>query len=48
MATKSVSWYQRVEKAIREVDDKCILFWDGNTLARDWNGFENLIPDGHI
>ncbi|KAF8455121.1 glycoside hydrolase superfamily [Terfezia claveryi] len=32
MATKLVSWCQRVEKAIREVDDKHILFWDGNTL----------------
>lgn len=47
MATKLVGWYQRVEKAIREVDDKHILFWDGNTLATDWSGFETLIADGH-
>jgi len=45
-ATKLVNWYQRVEKAIREVDDKHILFWDGN-LATDWTGFETLVPDGH-
>ncbi|KDQ15962.1 glycoside hydrolase family 5 protein [Botryobasidium botryosum FD-172 SS1] len=28
-----LSWYARVEKAIREVDDEHILYWDGNTFA---------------
>lgn len=45
LAKKLVGWYQRVEKAIREVDDRHILFWDGN-VATDWTGFETLVDCG--
>ncbi|KAF8470873.1 glycoside hydrolase superfamily [Kalaharituber pfeilii] len=45
-AHKLVQFYQRIEKGIREVDDKHIVFWDGNTFATDWSGFESLVGDG--
>lgn len=34
---KLISFYARAEKAIRKVDDKHILFLDGNTFAADFS-----------
>jgi hypothetical protein len=37
--TRLIDFYTRIEKAIRSVDDKHILFLDGNTYAADFNYF---------
>lgn len=39
--TRLIDFYTRIEKAIRSVDDKHILFLDGNTYAADFNYFPN-------
>lgn len=37
--------YARVEKAIRAIDPKHILFLDGNTYAMEWDGFDEILPN---
>ncbi|PLB51505.1 glycoside hydrolase family 5 protein [Aspergillus steynii IBT 23096] len=37
--TRLIDFYTRIEKEIRSVDDKHILFLDGNTYAADFNHF---------
>ena len=36
---------ERVERAIREVDAKHILFLDGNTYSMDFTAFKNVLPN---
>jgi aryl-phospho-beta-D-glucosidase BglC (GH1 family) len=36
---RAVGFYNRVERAIRDVDPNHILFWDGNTYAADFRQF---------
>lgn len=38
-------FYTRVEKAIRAIDSKHILFLDGNTYAMEWDGFNEILPN---
>jgi hypothetical protein len=38
-------FYQRISKAIREVDGDHILWLDGNTFAMEWRGFDAVIPN---
>ncbi|KAL6890037.1 glycoside hydrolase family 5 protein [Trichoderma evansii] len=38
--TRLISWYERVEKAIRAVDSDHMLFLDGNTYAMDFSAFD--------
>jgi aryl-phospho-beta-D-glucosidase BglC (GH1 family) len=40
-----LNWYDRVEKAIREVDPNHILFVDGNTYAMDFSHFDRVLPN---
>ncbi|KAG8851666.1 hypothetical protein FRB96_009162 [Tulasnella sp. 330] len=37
--------YDRLEKAIREIDPHHILYWDGNTFAADFSQFEDPLPN---
>jgi len=39
------AFYERVEKAIREVDPGHILFFDGNTFAADFSHFGDPLPN---
>lgn len=39
--TRLISFYERVEKAIRNVDPNHILYLDGNTYAMDFSKFPN-------
>ncbi|SGZ54933.1 CIC11C00000001608 [Sungouiella intermedia] len=41
--SKLVNFYDRVEKAIREVDPNHILFLDGNTYAMDFRQFPDTV-----
>lgn len=43
--TRLLSWYSRVEKAIRGIDPDHILFWDGNTYATDFSHFGAPLPN---
>ena len=38
-------FYNRLEKSIRKVDQKNILFLDGNTFAMEWKGFDRVLPN---
>ncbi|CAD0046229.1 cellulase [Aureobasidium pullulans] len=40
-----ISWYERVENAIRAVDPDHILFIDGNTYAMDFSHFDSVLPN---
>ncbi|OZJ02249.1 hypothetical protein BZG36_04917, partial [Bifiguratus adelaidae] len=44
-ASKLLSLYDRLEKAIREIDPDHILFWDGNTFASDFSAFTSVYPN---
>lgn len=39
------AFYERVEKAIRQIDPDHMLFLDGNTYAMEWRGFEKVLPN---
>jgi hypothetical protein len=39
------AFYNRIEKAIREVDSHHILWLDGNTWAMEFRGFETVLPN---
>ncbi|KAJ9630889.1 endo-1,4-beta-glucanase [Taxawa tesnikishii (nom. ined.)] len=39
------AFYERVEKAIREVDPHHILYLDGNTYAMDFTAFKTVLPN---
>ncbi|CAG7934247.1 unnamed protein product [Penicillium olsonii] len=39
------AFYTRIEKAIREIDPKHILWLDGNTFAMEWKGFDTVLPN---
>ncbi|KAM5346310.1 hypothetical protein ACJ41O_009315 [Fusarium nematophilum] len=39
------AFYERVEKAIRAIDPRHILFLDGNTFAMEWKGFDKVLPN---
>lgn len=41
------AFYARFERAIRAIDDKHILWLDGNTFAMEWKGFEELVTGPH-
>lgn len=43
--TNLITFYARVEKAIREVDPDHILFLDGNTYAMDFRRFDTVLPN---
>jgi hypothetical protein len=43
--TRLISWYERAEKAIREVNPDHILFFDGNTKAMDFSRFTSILPN---
>lgn len=43
--TRLIAWYERAEKAIREVDPDHILFFDGNTYAMDFSRFTSVLPN---
>jgi hypothetical protein len=43
--TRLIAWYDRIEKAIRQVDPDHILWVDGNTYAMDFSHFTNLMPN---
>ncbi|GFF56923.1 endoglucanase C [Aspergillus udagawae] len=43
--TRLISWYERVERAIRAVDPDHILFMDGNTYAMDFSQFTTVLPN---
>ncbi|KAI4844298.1 cellulase [Aureobasidium sp. EXF-8845] len=43
--TRLVAWYDRMEKAIREVDPDHILWLDGNTYAMDFSAFTRIMPN---
>ncbi|KAH9209141.1 putative glucanase [Leptodontidium sp. 2 PMI_412] len=38
-------FYNRLENRIRKVDEKHILFLDGNTFAMEWKGFDRILPN---
>ena len=38
-------YYDRIEKAIREVDSEHILWLDGNTFSMEWRYFEHILPN---
>jgi hypothetical protein len=38
-------FYDRLEAAIRKIDEDHILWLDGNTFAIEWKGFERVIPN---
>ncbi|KAH0024752.1 cellulase, partial [Aureobasidium melanogenum] len=40
-----IAWYDRMEKAIREVDPDHILWVDGNTYAMDFSHFTRIMPN---
>ncbi|KAI9739264.1 MAG: hypothetical protein M1834_007477 [Cirrosporium novae-zelandiae] len=39
------AYYSRLEKEVRKVDDKHILWLDGNTFAMEWIGFDKILPN---
>lgn len=39
------AFYNRIEKAIRAVDEKHILWLDGNTFSMEWKGFTTVLPN---
>ena len=40
-----LTFYKRVEKAIREIDPHHILWLDGNTFAMESQGFDEVLPN---
>ncbi|KAK9243432.1 glycoside hydrolase superfamily [Lipomyces tetrasporus] len=43
--TRLLAFYDRIEKAIREVDPDHILWLDGNTFSMDFSGFTKVFPN---
>ena len=43
--TRLISFYERINAAIREVDQDHILFLDGNTYAMDFRHFKTILPN---
>jgi hypothetical protein len=43
--TRLLSFYDRIEAAIRAVDPDHILWLDGNTFAADFSAFEKVLPN---
>ncbi|EON95663.1 putative endoglucanase c protein [Phaeoacremonium minimum UCRPA7] len=43
--TRLLSFYDRIEAAIREIDSEHILFLEGNTFSMDFSGFEKVFPN---
>ncbi|KAG8905450.1 hypothetical protein FRC01_008349, partial [Tulasnella sp. 417] len=43
--TRLLAWYNRVEKAIHNIDPDHILFFDGNTYATDFSHFGAPLPN---
>lgn len=43
--TRLPQFYNRLEESIRKVDQKHILFLDGNTFAMEWKGFDRVLPN---
>ena len=39
------AFYDRIEKAIREVDPNHILWLDGNTFSMEWREFHHILPN---
>lgn len=39
------AFYDRVEKAIREIDPHHILWLDGNTFSMEWRTFDHILPN---
>ncbi|RAH71728.1 glycoside hydrolase family 5 protein [Aspergillus aculeatinus CBS 121060] len=39
------AFYERIEKAIRQVDPDHILWLDGNTFSMEWKGFDKVLPN---
>jgi Cellulase (glycosyl hydrolase family 5). len=39
------AFYARIEKAIRAIDPRHILWLDGNTFAMEWKGFDTVLPN---
>ncbi|KAK9234150.1 glycoside hydrolase superfamily [Lipomyces kononenkoae] len=43
--TRLLAFYERIERAIREVDPDHILWLDGNTFSMDFSGFTKIFPN---
>lgn len=39
------AFYARIEPLIHKVDPNHILFFDGNTFAMEWIGFDKALPN---
>jgi aryl-phospho-beta-D-glucosidase BglC (GH1 family) len=39
------AFYDRLQKAICEVDPRHILWLDGNTYAMEWTNFDHVLPN---
>ena len=39
------AFYDRIEKAIREIDQNHILWLDGNTFSMEWRYFDHILPN---